>query len=232
MRYSTPMIRQCLLVAAMLAGSQASAEESVCYGTPQEGRLEGGVKLPFRGNNYVSYSWAADMAGRNYVHSTVRDIVLSAYATLETEMPDKVFKYAEAGYRDGGPFKPHRTHANGLSVDFMVPVVDPTGQSVHLPTHVLNKLGYAIEFDATGKYKKYIIDYEAMAAHLVNLHKAALEQGGGISRVVFDPGLQQYLFATSHGDYLKQHIPLNIKPSWVRHDEHYHVNFDIPCEPL
>lgn len=226
------MIINYLAIAGLLLSSAAIAEESVCYGTPQGGRLEGGVKLPHKGNNYVSYSRTAEIIGRTYVHSTVREIVISSYAGLETETPGKVFKYAEAGFREGGKFKPHRTHENGLSVDFMVPVIDEKGNSVHLPTHYFNRLGYSIEFDDVGKYKKYTIDYVTMAAHLVSLHKAALENGADMSRVVFDPKLQLYLFSTEYGEYLKQHIPFNSKRSWVRHDEHYHVDFIVKCKKL
>jgi penicillin-insensitive murein endopeptidase len=146
-------------------------------------------------------------------------------------MPDKVFKYAETGLEEGGRFKPHKTHQNGLSVDFMVPVVNEEGNSVHLPTHYFNKLGYNIEFDGNGKYDEYSIDYDAMAAHIVALHKSAKKHDADIWRVIFDPQMQNKLFQTAHGPYLKKHIQFSKKRSWVRHDEHYHVDFKVQCEP-
>jgi len=73
----------------------------------------------------------------------------------------------ETGRKEGGQFKPHKTHRSGLSVDFMTPVVNSRGKSVHLPTYSLNKLGYTIEFDTSDKYNNLSIDYEAMAAHIV-----------------------------------------------------------------
>ena len=124
------------------------AEESICYGTTSKGSLENGTELPSSGKNFVGYSDIARLAGRTYVHSQVKSIIISAYETLETEQPNKVFKYAETGFGEGGQFKPHKTHRNGLSVDFMTPVKDESGQSVHLPTHPLNKFGYNIEFDS------------------------------------------------------------------------------------
>jgi penicillin-insensitive murein endopeptidase len=208
------------------------SQESTCYGTTSNGWLEGGVKLPAQGNNFVGYSTTADLAGRTYVHSRVRDIIVASYRFLEAETPGKVYKYAETGFKGGGRFRPHKTHRNGLSVDFMVPVVDSSGQSVHLPTHLFNKLGYSIEFDARGRYGDYTIDYEAMAAHVYSLDKVAREQGAGLWRVIFDPGLQPYLFETRYGDYLRQHVQFSIKRSWVRHDEHYHVDFEIPCKKM
>ncbi|MCI5212647.1 MAG: replication initiation protein [Candidatus Electrothrix sp. ATG2] len=221
----------CLIFLWVILVSSASATESTCYGTTSNGRLEGGVKLPSKGRNFVSYSKLAELTGRTYVHSVVKDIILAAYKRLETETPGKVYKYAETGFKEGGRFRPHKTHRNGLSVDFMVPLVQQDGKSVHLPTHPLNKFGYSIEFDASGTYEEYKIDYEALAAHLIALHKATKERKAELWRVLFDPKLQPYLMSTQHGAYLKANIQFSKKRSWVRHDEHYHVDFRIPCQP-
>lgn len=212
--------------------STVMAGKSICYGSTSNGRLENGVKLPSKGNNFVSYSATAEFLGRTYVHSRVKEILLASYQWLELEAPQKVFKYAETGFEEGGRFRPHKTHRNGLSVDFMVPVVNKNGLSVHFPTSYFNKLGYAIEFDETGKYKEYTIDYEALAAHIVSLHKTASEKGVSLWRVIFDPKLQPYLMNTSYGKYLTEHIQFSKKRSWVRHDEHYHVDFKVPCKKI
>jgi penicillin-insensitive murein endopeptidase len=215
----------------LLFSFTASGDESVCYGSSANGRLEGGVRLPSEGANFVSYSATAELLGRTYVHSKVREIIIRSYQALAVEMPNKVFKYAETGFQEGGRFKPHKTHQNGLSVDFMVPVVNGQGRSVHLPTNYFNKLGYNIEFDENGSYDEYRIDYDAMAAHIVALHKAARKQGADLWRVIFDPTLQPNLFKTKHGAYLQSNIRFSKKRSWVRHDEHYHVDFRVKCEP-
>jgi penicillin-insensitive murein endopeptidase len=206
------------------------ADSSTCYGTTSDGRLEGGVQLPAEGRNYVGYSMIARLAGRTYVHSSVRDIIVAAYADLEKEQPTMVYKYAETGFGEGGEFRPHKTHRNGLSVDFMTPVINEAGKSVHLPTNPLNKFGYSIEFDQNGEYEGLRIDYEALAAHVVALHKQAKKRGYDLWRVIFDPKLQPPLYETRYADYLRKHITFSKKPSWVRHDEHYHVDFAIPCK--
>ena len=205
------------------------ATESTCYGTTSKGRLEGGVQLPSSGANFVSYGSMPELSGWTFVHSKVRDVVVAAYEILETEQAGKVFKFAETGSKHGGDFWPHKTHQNGLSVDFMVPVVDESGKSVHLPTHPLNRYGYDIEFDNRGHYGEYQIDFEALGAHIVALHKSAREYDIGIWRVLFDPTLQPYLYSTSHGEYIRKNIKIPNKRSWVRHDEHIHVDFLIKC---
>ncbi|WP_390618595.1 penicillin-insensitive murein endopeptidase [Maricurvus nonylphenolicus] len=218
-----------IFLAHTLLLPSASAADSVCFGTTSNGRLEQGVKLPAEGKNYVGYSAVARIAGRTYVHSTVKDIVVAAYQNLESSQPGKVYKYAETGFKQGGEFKPHKTHRNGLSVDFMTPMKNQKGESVHLPTHPLNKFGYDIELDSQGHYDGLSVDYEALAAHIVSLHKEAKSRGYELWRVIFDPQLQPGLLETQYGEYLQKHIQLSKKRSWVRHDEHYHVDFSVPC---
>ena len=112
----------------------------------------------------------------------------------------------------------------------MTPVIDANGQSVHLPTNLLNKFGYDIEFDEHDNYKGMSIDYTAIAAHIVTLHNESKKSGFDLWRVIFDPLLQPNLYKTPYADYLKDNITFSNKRSWVRHDEHYHVDFSIPCE--
>lgn len=218
-----------IIILSLIFSGSALSEDSTCYGTTSNGRLENGVQLPASGENFVGYSAAARLAGRTYVHSKVKEIVVLAYRDLALEHPDKIFKYAETGFKNGGKFKPHKTHRNGLSIDFMTPVIDSQGKSVHLPTHALNKLGYNIEFDEDGLYEGLLIDYEALAAHIVSLHRQAKKAGYDLWRVIFDPALQPKLLKTKYADYLAENIQFSTKRSWVRHDEHYHIDFSIPC---
>ena len=88
------------------------AQDSTCYGTTSNGHLENGVKLPSEGANFVGYSTVARLAGRTYVHSSVKNIMLAAYKDLKKDQPNKVYKYAETGLKEGGQFKPHKTHRN------------------------------------------------------------------------------------------------------------------------
>jgi len=214
----------------IFCGAQAQADESVCYGATDKGWLENGVQLPSESKNFQAYSSLGCLLGRTYVHSKVRDIVVFAYRSLEESAPEKIFVYGETGWSSGGRIRPHKTHQNGLSVDFMVPITDKEGKSVPLPCSMFNKVGYNIEFDSSGRYGEYKIDFEAMAEHLYQIHRAATEQGVEIWRVIFDPGLQPSLFKTRRGPYIQQYMTFSKKPSWVRHDEHYHIDFSVKCK--
>ncbi|WP_347989707.1 penicillin-insensitive murein endopeptidase [Methylomonas sp. AM2-LC] len=207
-------------------------EESVCFGSQDSGRLEHGWQLPSGGKNYTAYSQTGVLLGRNYVHSQVYKVVVDAYAMLETQAPAKVFVYGESGDKDGGKFRPHKTHQNGLSVDFFVPVVDSDGVSVQLPTSILNKWGYGIEFVGSGEYHGLNIDYDAMALHLWTLKASAEKNGVKIWRVIFDNDLQVQLFKSPEAKGLREVMAFSTKKPWVRHDEHYHIDFSVPCQPL
>ena len=220
------------LILSIIFLSQAFPAEkaSTCYGTSVNGSLKNGVVLPENGKNFEPFTTLAVMLGRTYVHSTVKMIVVDAYKDLAKQFPDKVFVYGETGWEEGGEISPHKTHRNGTSVDFMVPVLDRNGKSVSFPANIFNKFGYNIEFDKNGKYEDLVIDFEALAAHLYFLNETARKHNVGIQRVIFDPRLKPLLLQTKYGKKVKGKIKFNTRQAWVRHDEHIHVDFAIPCE--
>jgi len=216
---------------AGLMSSAAAAPDSVCYGTSSHGRLQGGVQLPERGKNFVAYSPMGTEMGRTWVHAAVARAMLASWQQLDTAAPGVIYVYGETGHQAGGPMPPHRTHEAGIAVDFMVPVRDASGRSVRLPASVGNKYGYAWEFDAAGKAGGLTIDYEALGEHLVQLDRAGKQLQAPIGRIIFDPRLMPALFKTRHGAELKA-MPFMRTQPWIRHDEHYHVDFVVPCQPF
>jgi penicillin-insensitive murein DD-endopeptidase len=219
-----------LMLAIMCA--TASAADSACYGTPANGRIERAVQLPANGKNFRAYSRVGVTQGRTYTHARVADAVTGAYASLAQRAPAKTFVYGETGFAKGGSFKPHKTHQNGLSVDFMVPVLDARGRSVPLPGNAANRYGYDIEFDANARYRELRIDFEALAEHLYALDQAGRRSGARIGRVIFEPAYLPKLFATRRGPFLRDRITFVRGKVWWRHDEHYHVDFVAECQPL
>ena len=204
--------------------------QSTCYGTTSQGALEGACQLATDGPNFEPYTALGRWLGRTYVHCTVAEVVEAAYGSLAASHPSKVFVYGETGLKNGGKFDPHKTHQNGLSVDFMVPVVDRQGKSTPLPTGLTNKFGYSLEFDSAGSMDDLTIDFEAIVAHLAALKVAANAKGIDIWRVIFDPQLQPRLREVEGWPGIAG-LEFSERRSWVRHDEHYHVDFEIPCKP-
>jgi penicillin-insensitive murein DD-endopeptidase len=218
-----------IIFAYLAQHAVVSASPSQCFGTVGNGRIEGSVKLPISGPDFSVYSSVGAAAGRTHVHSKVAEIVTAAYAALAATNPEVSYVYGETGWPAGGRIRPHRTHQNGLSVDFFVPVRDQSGRSVPLPTDLANRFGYDIEFDSMARYGGYAVDFPAMAEHLYQLHLAAKAHSADIALVIFDPRFLPQLLATPPGPYLQQHLTFMKQPAWVRHDEHYHVDFAVPC---
>lgn len=227
------------LFGLVLAGSAAGVvayfgvddgKPSACSGGVVGGHLSNGKRLPLSGANFSAYHLAGYMAGRTFMHRLARDASLDAYKELERTATDQRYVYAEAGWPLGGAFPPHRSHSNGTSADFMVPLRTDRGASVQVPASIFNKLGYNVKFDDEGYGANGVrIDFEAIAQHLVALDKASRKHGIKINRVIFEPSLQKHLFATASGRALTQRMSFMDRPAWVRHDQHYHVDFTIPC---
>ena len=225
-------MRQAVAAAIFALSFAAASAESQCFGTVSKGRIENSVSLPADGTNFSSYSSLAASIGRTHVHSKVSQILLAAYAALAKELPTTRFVYGETGWPSGGRIRPHRTHQNGLSVDFFVPVKNSSGHSVPLPTGPTNKFGYDIEFDPGARFGEYEIDFVAIAEHIYQLDVAAKSRKAGLALVIFDNAYLSKLLETPRGSYLRQNINFMKGKPWVRHDEHYHVDFAIPCSPL
>lgn len=182
-------------------------------------RLTGGDARP--------YCWLCTRALRTYGADRAVEVVERAYAEVANTYPDTDWVYGESGLPWGGRFQPHRTHRNGLSFDLMVPLAD----GARLPTHPLNRFGYGEDFDADGQGPAGRIDFAAMAAHLAALDRIAREKGGRIRLVILAPELQDDLLRAADGKALRRALHFNAKPSWIRHDDHYHVDFEFPCRP-
>ena len=200
---------------------------SQSIGSIANGRLVNGKRLPSRGDNFVTYSRLGSLIGRNGVHHQVRKAIIESFDKLYQDYPKYRYMIGEASWLRGGRIKPHKTHQNGLSVDFMVPVVDEANRTTLLASHIFNKFGYGVEFDQDGKTSDAQIDFEAMAMHIYYLHQSCVANRIQIALVIFDPILQKRLYMTHHGKLLKGKIRFSASHVWIRHDEHYHINFSL-----
>ena len=197
---------------------------SVSHGTRLDGRLEHGKRLPSAGPNYRTYSRLGSLFGRTAVHGAVRRTLLDAFGRLARSHPDRRFVYGETGWPSGGRIRPHRTHRNGRSVDLMTPVRGASGPA-RLPTHPWTLWGYGLDYDAEGRAAggALRVDFEALGALVLALDEAAPAHGLRIERVILAPDLQDDLFRAVPA--LRGRVAFSRNPSWVRHDDHVHVDF-------
>ncbi len=72
-----------LVVIFLFVTTNVFSSQSTCYGTTSNDRLENAQELPASGRNFEAYSMIARMAGRTYVHSAVKKIIINSYKALE-----------------------------------------------------------------------------------------------------------------------------------------------------
>ena len=76
-----------------------------------------------------------------------------------------------------------------------------------------------------------VFDVEAIAGHLLASQRAAAERSTDIERVISDPRLTALLLRSPQGAALAR-LPVMKQQARRRNDEHYHVEFAVPCRPL
>lgn len=204
---------------------------SISKGTVSNGKLINGKLFPFYGPNYSYFDVQSYLAGRGFIHSSIKEIVLASYKKLEVEKPNRHFYIMECANEHGGKIYPHRTHQNGTSVDFMMPKLK-NGK----PYTELDKLGadhYWLSFNNDGKYSEdqsIEIDFNLIARHILSLNDIAKEHGFKVSKVIIKIEFKDELFKSEYGKLLKSsgiYVVQNLSPLINSlHDEHYHLDFE------
>lgn len=206
---------------------------STSTGTSANGSLKNAYQVDYKTNNSRYFSpLSYYLLGTSYVHSKLYNTLLESYAACEKTCPGNKFRLMECAVKKGGKVLIHRTHQNGLSVDFMVPKLKNEKQIKRY-----DRLGiwhYLLKFDKEGKLgkkKKVSIDFETMAKHIIALDNAAKNNGLAIRIVILKINLKDDFFKTTSGKevkrrgiYFAQYLQKNVDNV---HDDHYHVDFII-----
>lgn len=255
MRFSTNLILQLLIVNASchaqldtkkdsfvvdkvnryLETYEENNDKSNSKGTVGNGTLENGKLVPFSGPNFNYFDSTSYVSSRAFVNDKVRTAMLNIYKQLQITSPERHFCIMECSHEHGGKLSPHRTHQNGLSLDFMTPLLKDG-----VPYYGMDNLGaqhYLLDFDENGKYTKdpsIAIDFDAMALHILTLNEEAKKIGLEIEKVLFKIELKDELYCKPKGRalydcgiYFAQKLTPLINGL---HDDHYHVDFKlIPC---
>ena len=205
---------------------------SQSVGTVAKGALKNGKLIPFKGHNFTYFDAQSYLNGRAFLNDKVLTTVLNTYKEFEILLPQRMFYVMECSNQEGGELFPHRTHQNGLSVDFMMPLIKDG-----LPFYGLDTLGaehYFLEFDEYGRYKKdesVSIDFNLVAQHILILNKLANLLNVSIVKVIINIDLKDELFVTPFGKILKEsdiYIVQKLSPLINSlHDDHYHIDFEI-----
>lgn len=207
--------------------------ESVAVGTPRKGSLENAYQIDFFNKNYRFFSWISYFFMDNgFLHSKLYQSVVDSYAECETTCPDIDFRIMECSNTEGGPMYLHKSHRNGMSIDFMTPLTRD-GKPYTLYDH-LGLWHYFLEFDADGRLsfdKEVSIDFETMAKHIIALDNATRKNGLRIRIVILKINLKAAFFKTPSGQEVKRrniYFARKLDPFVdSMHDDHYHIDFTV-----
>ncbi len=201
-------------------------------GSVRNGSLEEAYLLPYSGKNFRYFSpFSYYILNNGYTHSKVYHTLMEAYRQCEKSCPATFFRVMECSDRYGGKMLIHRTHQNGMSVDFMVPKITRSGQSRFFDR--LGLLHYLLDFDDSGHLeisKNVRIDFEAIGKHILALDNAAEQNGLRIRKVILKIELKDDLYATQSGTEIKKRgiyiVQALTKVVNQVHDDHYHIDFE------
>lgn len=203
---------------------------SVSLGSVSNGSLKNAKLLPYLGTNYRYFDRWSYLQGRAFLNGQVMSAVLASYQEMEKSGQGRIFTIMECSRENGGKLWPHRTHQNGLSIDFMMPM-----DRERIPCYELDLKGlkhYLLDFDDEGKYEKdksIQINFEVLARHLLSLEANARARGYRVKKVIIKIEFKDELFATPSGQKLREkgiYVVKTLSPKINKlHDDHYHVDF-------
>ncbi len=205
---------------------------STSTGSVSNGQLKHGKLVPFDGDNFRYFDTTSYLNDRAFVHDKVLKTVLETYRVLASSPPGRTFTIMECSHKNGGKLYPHRTHQNGLSIDFMMPLVKDGKPYYKLDT--IGQFHYLLDFDNTGRLTQDTsihIDFELVANHIVTLDSVGSTNGLSIKKVIVNTDLKDELYAGSWGTRLKTssvYVVRSLTPLINSlHDDHYHIDFEI-----
>lgn len=203
---------------------------STTQGSVSNGKLKNGKLLPYYGENYTYFDKESYLSSRGFTSELVKNIVTDAYSELKHLHPERKFYLMEMSNKEGGEIAPHRTHQNGLSVDFMMPKLRNGKPDYSLDT--LGRMHYLLEFNDNGEYEEDTnikIDFDLIAEHILLLDQLARKRGSKIEKVIIKVEYKDELFITPNGKKLKEsgiYVVQGLSSLINRlHDDHYHVDF-------
>lgn len=203
---------------------------SKAIGLVNKGSLENGKLMPFSGENFTYFDTSSYLYSRAFVHSDVRQAVLDSYSSCDSICPEYHFTLMECSNKKGGKIWPHRTHQNGMSIDFAMPLKKSNKQYRDLD--LIGKDHYFMDFDNDGKYIEdttVSVNFEIVCKHILELEKSCRKNGLKIKKVIIKTELKDDLYASKSGQKIKSsgiYVVKKLEPLINQlHDDHYHVDF-------
>ena len=222
-----------LIICALPELIHKNAGTSRSIGSVGKGSLENAWLVPYSSANFSYFSpLSYYILNNGYTNAKVYRTLVAAYKTCEKSCAGRHFRIMECSNKKGGKMLIHRTHQNGLSVDFMIPKKKGTR-----PSYFWDRLGvwhYLLAFNNAGHLtinKKVQLDFETMGQHILALEQAVRQNGLRIKKLILKIELKDDFYKTKSGKKVRQkgiYFARSL-PDLVNraHDEHYHVDFEL-----
>ncbi|MBI3142724.1 MAG: penicillin-insensitive murein endopeptidase [Bacteroidetes bacterium] len=165
--------------------------ESVALGKPSKGSLESGKRMAYSGKGYITYSFAAFLAGRTYVHGQVHSALVQAFEQLGTEYHDWRFVLGDASLRHGGPMSFQAEKQNGMQVDIMLPLYHEN--KPYRGLWCTNFWNYGLEMSDDGTLNGKQVDYAVLGRMLAAMYAAAQANGLVVQKIEMHPDVKRNL---------------------------------------
>ncbi len=220
-------------VAAVLA---LDPSHSTSLGSPNNGTLVGGVRLPDRGPGFVHNDKRPDQARFGTVELV--QAIVSAAAVVGRELPGSGLTVNDLGLEHGGPIHQHGSHQNGRDADILFYMLDQQGAPIPA-------VGVPLQPDGTGvDFNDLTTDADDVperidAPRTWRFVQALLEQPGGeqVQRIFLVEHLRSILLAQAErvrapAAVRQRFSDLTCQPLGAPHDDHMHVRLFCSAQDI
>lgn len=211
---------------------------SLSIGSPNQGRLEGGVPLPERGPGFRSNPNRPNAAAYFGTVETIQSLVRAA-GVVSAAMPGSTLYINDIGFEAGGPIEHHGSHRAGRDVDVLfyyfdsagepwpskgVPI-DPDGQGFDFGDLVDPSDDVAVRLDVarTWRFVQALLEGEA-------------EERSAVQRIFVVEHVRTALLAEAARagappSIRERFADITCQPSYP-HDDHLHVRYFCSADDL
>jgi penicillin-insensitive murein endopeptidase len=124
------------------------ADATASIGSPADGSLRGGIRLPRRGPGYVFSPSKRDEA--RYGTIEMVQAIVAAAAAVERDLPGSQAVLGELSLAEGGPLSGHGSHQAGRDVDVLFYLHDADGEPFAAKPIPLDPSGEGTEYGDLG----------------------------------------------------------------------------------
>ncbi len=200
-------------------------EKAESVGSPNEGRLEGGVRLDLT-RPYFRVVPTYESGDVRWAHPTMIAMIDRAARTVAKRFPGAVLDVGDLSKRGGGDINRHHSHESGRDADLGFYAVDAKGKQLHARGFIKFE-GPAVSPNTPGAH------FDAPRTWLF-VEQLLTDPVARVSHIFIAEPLRQHLlaYARAHGAsralLARAAVVLMQPTASLPHDDHIHVRISCP----